>query len=129
MKKPESMGGKTLLCVEDEDLQLKLRTLLFESAGFNVLAAQSAAEGIDAVRNHQVDLVLMDYSLSDKNGAAVAEEMNKIRPGLPVVILSGSPSLPETGNFVDLWLRKADIEPETLVQEVTRLIERRSLGN
>jgi CheY-like chemotaxis protein len=115
---------KTVLCVEDEKLQLQLRKMLFESAGFVVLQAQSSNDAMEAFNSHHVDAVVMDYWLSDKNGTAVAEEMKRLRPRMPIVMLSGFASLPGEGLVVDAWLRKAEVQPEDIVNEIRRLILR-----
>lgn len=117
---------KTVLCVEDEQLQLQLRKILFESAGFHVLQAQSASAALEVFKSHHVDAVVMDYWLADKNGTSVAEEMKRLRPRIPIVMLSGFASLPGEGVVVDAWLRKAEAEPEDVVNEVRRLISLRS---
>lgn len=116
---------KSVLCVEDEELQLKLRKLLFEAAGYLVHPARSAALAMEAFRAHHVDAVIMDYWLSGQNGTLVAEEMKRLRPKIPIVMLSGFAPLPGEGAVVDSWLRKAEIEPQDLVNEVNRLIELR----
>ena len=117
-----------VLCVDDEDLQLRMRTALFESAGYEVLPAQSATAAMEIFRSSKVDAVVMDYWLSGKdgNGTAVAEEMKRLRPQIPVLILSGLGSLPGESAIVDLWLSKGNIDPGDLVAEVQRLIELRS---
>lgn len=118
---------ETVLCVEDEDLQLKMRRHLFEAAGFRVLEAQSVRVALDAFCSNHVDAVVMDYWLSDSggNGTAVAREMKRMRPNTPIIMLSGFGSLPGEGIFVDSWMRKGEIGPENLVHEVKRLIELR----
>ncbi|HUO16414.1 MAG TPA: response regulator [Verrucomicrobiae bacterium] len=132
LRKPEpgwkARAQKTILCVEDEDLELKLRTTLFESAGYRVLAAPSASAAMDAFRSSHIDAVVMDYWLSGHggNGTALAEEMKRLRPKTPIVMLSGFTSLPGEGVIVDSWMLKADADPENLVNEVERLIELRS---
>lgn len=114
---------RTVLCVDDEQLQLQLRIILFESAGFNVLQARSAATALELFRSQRVDAVVMDYWLSGTNGTAVAEEMKKLNPRIPIVMLSGYSSLPGEGAVVDAWLRKAQVEPEEIVNSVKKLIE------
>jgi CheY-like chemotaxis protein len=116
---------KTVLCVEDERVQLKLRKLLLESAGFHVLEAESARSAMELFRASHVDAVVMDYWLSGQNGTALAEEMKGMRPRIPIVMLSGFASLPGEEAIVDSWLRKAEVEPEDLIHELTRLIELR----
>ena len=115
-------ASKTVLCVDDEQLQLQLRKMVFESAGFMVLQARSAATAMEAFESQNVDAVVMDYWLSGKNGTAVAEEMKRLRPRIPIVMLSGFSALPGEGVLVDAWLRKADSAPEDVVHEVRRLI-------
>lgn len=116
---------RTVLCVDDEDLQLKSRKALFESAGYVALQAQSAKAAIELFRSRHVDVVVMDYWLSGKNGTTVAEEMKQIYPSVPIIMLSGLSSLPGEGTLVDSWLRKADIAPDVLLREVERLIDLR----
>jgi CheY-like chemotaxis protein len=112
----------TVLCVDDEELQLKVRRMLFESAGYQVLEAQDANTAIEKFQSSHVDAVVMDYSLFGKTGADIADQMKRLRPSIPIVILSGSSSLREESSSVDLWLRKMDVEPEDLVNKVTHLI-------
>jgi CheY-like chemotaxis protein len=117
---------KIVLCVEDEKAQLKMRKMLLESAGFQVLEAQSARSAMEAFRSSHVDAVVMDYWLSGQNGTALAEEMKMMRPRIPIVMLSGFASLPGEEAIVDSWLRKAEVEPEDLIHELTRLIALRA---
>jgi CheY-like chemotaxis protein len=120
----------TILCVDDEELQLKARKMLFESAGYRVLEAESAKRAMDIFDSSTVDAVVMDYWLSGEggNGTALAERMKRKRPRIPIVMLSGFTSLPGEGAVVDSWIRKASLEPESLVREVERLIELRNLN-
>ncbi len=113
---------KTILCVEDEEFQLDLRKSVLASAGFLVLGARSAQAAMEIFEAEHIDLVVMDYWLSARNGTAVAEEMKRLRPGTPIIMLSGFSSLPGEGAVVDAWLRKAETEPEDLVREVKRLV-------
>jgi len=125
---PPARAQRTVLCVEDEEFQLKMRTLLFESAGYRVLAARTAGDAMDAFNSSRVDAVVMDYWLcgKDGNGTALAERMKQIRPRTPIVMLSGFSSLPGEGAIVDSWMQKAEAAPESIVSEVGRLIEMRN---
>ncbi len=117
---------KTILCVDDEKLQLQLRKMVLESAGFVVLAAQSSEDAMEMFRTHHVDAVVMDYWLSGNNGTALAEQMKRLHPRIPILMLSGFSSLPGEGAVVDAWLRKAEVEPEEIIETVNRLIGLRS---
>jgi len=121
-----TLSKSTILCVDDEQSQLTARRLLFEAAGYNVIEARNAIVALEQFQKQHIDAVIMDYWLSGQNGTAIAEEMKRLRPRIPIIMLSGFTSLPGEGNIVDSWLRKADIEPEELINEVRRLIELRA---
>lgn len=114
--------------MEDDDLELTARTKLFEAAGFRVLQARSKDAALHAFESNQVDAVVLDYWLSGPggNGTAVAEQIKRLNPSTPVLMLSGYGPLPGEGALVDAWMSKSKIEPEHLVQEVRRLIEQRA---
>jgi DNA-binding NtrC family response regulator len=120
---------KTVLCVEDEDMELTMRRTLFEAAGYRVLQAKSAAAALKIFTDSVVDAVITDYWLSGEggNGTALAEKMKRLRPKVPIVVLSGYASLPGEGAVVDAWVRKGEIDPEDLIYEVERLMELRNL--
>lgn len=124
-----SASQRTILCVEDEELQLAARRMLFQSAGYKVLEARSARLAIELFSANQVDAVVMDYWLSDQdgNGTAVAAQMKRIRPRTPIVMLSGFTALPGEGALVDSWMRKSQMEPENLLKEVDRVISLRHI--
>ena len=116
---------KTILCVDDEEAQLKARQAILEDAGFHVLTARSARAAMDLFSADAIDAVILDYWLSGRNGSELAEEMKRLRPRTPVIMLSSFTALPGENILVDAWLRKGDIEPDQLVAEVQRLIELR----
>lgn len=119
----ESAAETTVLCVEDEDLQLSSRQQLFESAGFRVLAARTGSEALQLFRSNEVNLVVLDYWMAGMNGLAVATELKRIRPRTPIIVLSGLASLPgETIGLVDAWFQKAKVQPEELLDEAGRLV-------
>ncbi len=120
----------TVLCVEDEESQLKLRKVLFESAGFEVLGARTGAEALELFRTNVVDLVVLDYWMAGMNGLAVATELKRLRPTTPIMVLSGWTSLPgETIGLVDAWFQKAQVQPDELLTEATRLVNQSSALN
>ena len=124
MQSPTRM---TVLCVEDEDLQLKMRKSLFESEGFNVLTAQTGLQALELFRANAVDAVVLDYWMAGMNGMAVATELKRLRPTVPIVVLSGWTSLPgETIGLVDAWFQKAQTQPAELVSTVSRLTRQES---
>ena len=105
---------------------MKLRKILFEDAGFEVLTAQTGNQALELFRHREVDGVVLDYWMAGMNGLAVAREMKRVRPSTPIIVVSGFTSLPgETIGLVDAWFQKSRIEPEDLVKEVKNLMRAR----
>src|SRR5579871_124901 len=118
---------KTVLCADDEVNELTARRMVFESAGFQVHVARSGQQAIDVFQAHPVDAVVLDYFMPGMNGLSVAREMKRLRPEVPIVVLSGFASLPgETIGLVDAWMQKRDVE--ALLRELEQLIERKASG-
>ena len=114
----------TVLCVEDEEPQLQLRKLLLESAGFRVLGTQYAKQALELFKDNPVDVVILDYFMPGMNGLVLARELKRLKPTIPIIIFSAYPSLPdEVIGTAEVWLRKAEIDPEDLLAHVRRLLE------
>ncbi len=60
--------GKTVLIVEDNDLNMKLFNDLLEAHGYATLKSRSGLEGFELARNHRPDLILMDIQLPEVSG-------------------------------------------------------------
>jgi len=100
---------KTVLCVDDQEAGLEIRKLLLESLGYSVIIAATGAEALAAVRREPVDLVILDYRLADATGEEVARELKRDHPNLPILLLSGFPSVPESARaVVDAFIVKGD---------------------
>ena len=69
------MTGKTILIIEDNQLNLELATDLLEANGFVVAAAQTAEEGLRRARELLPDLVLMDFSLPGMDGLTATKNL------------------------------------------------------
>ncbi len=91
------MNGQNLeiLCIDDDLQSLQVRRILLETYGFDVVIAVGAREGLKAFRQRLVDAVVMDYHMPEMDGGQVAQLMKRLRPKVPVMILSALPWLPE----------------------------------
>jgi CheY-like chemotaxis protein len=103
---------QTILCVDDDELGLNVRRLLLESRGYRVISALSGPEALKRLGHTPVDLVLLDYYMPEMNGGAVAAEIKKLHPQLPILILSAYYWLPkEALALVDGFITKGDPPP------------------
>lgn len=65
--------AKTILIVEDNELNMKLFNDLLEAKGYNVLQTRNGMEALDIARSHQPDLILMDIQLPEVSGLEVTK--------------------------------------------------------
>lgn len=81
---------KRVLVVEDNAANMRLVGDILSRAGYGVLKAMTAQDGIDTARAELPDLVLMDIQLPGKDGLTATREM-KADPalaGIPVMALT-----------------------------------------
>ncbi|TLG78786.1 response regulator [Methylocystis sp. B8] len=81
---------KTILIVEDNELNMKLFNDLLESNGYATLCTKSGFEAISLARSHRPDLILMDIQLPEVSGLEVTrmlKEDENLRD-IPVVAIT-----------------------------------------
>ncbi|MDX2261223.1 MAG: PAS domain S-box protein [Gemmatimonadales bacterium] len=88
---PMPSRAGTILVVEDEELLRSLVRRILERAGFTVIAAIDGEEALALAADHTgpLDLLLTDVVLPGINGKLVAEGITALRPGTPVLFMSG----------------------------------------
>lgn len=65
--------AKTVLIVEDNELNMKLFHDLLEAHGYNTLQTRNGLDALDIAREHQPDLILMDIQLPQVSGLEVTK--------------------------------------------------------
>lgn len=85
---------KTILIVDDEDPQRKILKIALEKAGYATLQAAGGQEALDLLSEDEVvDVVLLDLVMGDVGGMEVLEQLQHIRPELPVIVLTAHSSI------------------------------------
>lgn len=62
---------KSVLIVEDNELNMKLFNDLLEANGYRTIQTRSGVEAIELARTHRPDLILMDIQLPEVSGVEV----------------------------------------------------------
>ena len=81
---------RRLLCVDDDSAIRQFYQNLLGSYGYDVTVAANGPQALKALRSHKVDAVLTDMEMPEMTGAELAVRLKKMRPGLPVLLVSGS---------------------------------------
>jgi two-component system cell cycle response regulator DivK len=87
---PDAAAVKTVLIVEDNELNMKLFNDLLEAHGYRVLQTREGLSALDIARQHKPDLILMDIQLPEVSGIEVTKwlkEDEELR-SIPVVAVT-----------------------------------------
>ncbi len=78
---------KILIVDDDSDIRFLLSKTL-KKAGYNVIEAADGFEGIESVREHKPDLVILDIMMPRMSGWEACDKIKEIDPYLPIAILT-----------------------------------------
>ena len=84
-----------LLLVDDDPSLLKLLGMRLSSEGFSVFTVPGGPEALRLLQREKIDLVISDLKMDEMDGLALFAEIQKISPGMPVIILTAHGSIPE----------------------------------
>jgi two-component system alkaline phosphatase synthesis response regulator PhoP len=102
------MTKATILCIEDDPEMIDYIKLILGRAGYSVFGADGGAEGLEAMRREQPDLILLDLMMPGMDGADVLLEKKNdptIRD-IPVIALT---ALDSPFDQI-MWLARTDMQ-------------------
>jgi PAS domain S-box-containing protein len=85
-------SSATILVVDDERLVRQASRGSLEGLGFKVLEAEHGAHALDVMKKHggELSAVVLDFVMPGMPSTDVARKLAESRPGLPVLMVSGS---------------------------------------
>jgi PAS domain S-box-containing protein len=122
--------GQLLLLVDDESTNRDVTHATLARYGYRVLAASSGTEAVSLFipRSDEIRLLITDLHMPNLDGASLTRILQRIKPGLKVLAISGLTSGPagseteKPEQFANDYLPKP-FKPETLLLKVHRLIQ------
>ncbi len=94
IQKITDFADKSLLIVDDDNPLRDRLARAMEKKGFEVIQAESVAEGIKHAKNTPSAFAVIDLRLNDGNGLEVIKEIRKNRKDSRVVMLTGYGNIP-----------------------------------
>ena len=81
---------KTVMIVEDNELNMKLFHDLLEARGYRTVETRSGVEALELARAHRPDLIIMDIQLPEISGLEVTKWLKEDDElaGIPVVAVT-----------------------------------------
>jgi CheY-like chemotaxis protein len=96
---------------------------LLQEKGFSLLTATHVSQGLQLLASKPVDAVILEYHLGLLDGTAVADEIKKLRPCLPIVMLAENLELPEGAlKSVDALVTNCD-GPRFLLEAIHTVLQ------
>ncbi len=88
---PVKGGNETILVAEDNPALRKLATIILESRGYTVIAAEDGEEAVTKFMENRehISLVVLDMIMPKKNGKEVSVEIRKVCPKIKILFASG----------------------------------------
>jgi CheY-like chemotaxis protein len=88
-------ANRTILCIDDDRGALDYHRALLERSGYLVLTASSARRGVEMARTCAIALALVDYHMPEMTGDEVANAIKRVKPTVPVIIVSSDDEIPK----------------------------------
>ncbi|MEJ2235953.1 MAG: response regulator [Syntrophobacterales bacterium] len=81
-----------ILVVDDVKEAVEAIRKILEKGGHEVLGYTDELAAIDHVKNHPVDLAILDIKLKKMDGVEVLGRLNEVQPGIRTIMLTGYPT-------------------------------------
>ncbi|MGB7268456.1 MAG: sigma-54 dependent transcriptional regulator [Albidovulum sp.] len=86
------MTSRNILLVEDTPSLQRVYKSALRSAGYEVILANTGAEGLARFRETDPAVVILDLILPDRSGLDIMQELLAFRPGIPVIAITANAS-------------------------------------
>ena len=118
--------GRVLVVDDEEPVRMVIRDIL-ELKGYLVREARNGAEALQVLKEHPVDVALIDLIMPEKEGLETIGQVRTQYPQIPVIAMSGA--------FYSKFLKVAEdlgaqailmkpFPPEQLLQVIERALKR-----
>ncbi|MBF0608285.1 MAG: sigma-54 dependent transcriptional regulator [Candidatus Magnetobacterium sp. LHC-1] len=124
------MNEYNILIIDDEQGIRETLSEIFEDEGFSVVALSSGEEGIEFVGKHTPDVIFLDLWLPGMDGIETLEEIKRISPYIPVIIISGHGKIEQAVKSTKMGAYDFIEKPlslERVLLSAKRAIERKEL--
>jgi CheY-like chemotaxis protein len=114
-----------VLVIDDEELVRDVVARMIEDLGYAAITATDGPSGLAIVEQHEIDAVLVDFTMPRMSGAEVVTALRARRPDLPIVLCSGFDREGRDGRGVraDAYLPKP-FRIDSLDQTLAKLLPR-----
>jgi len=114
-----------VLSIDDNQLLNTMRQRVLAVSGFDCDLAFTAEQAVAMVMTCHYDAILLDYYLPGTTGLQVAKTIKTLRPGLPIVVVTGE-EMYERGDAIHSYVVKGE-GPEVLIARLKSVVNSKSI--
>lgn len=127
-ERQETNGNEHLLVVDDEPSVLKLLQVNLQTLGYRVSGLSKARETLETLRQNpsDFDALITDQAMPGITGRDLAQEVQAIRPDLPVILCTGKEEVWQDQGHLEGFIRAVLLKPfdkKELAQTVRRVLD------
>ncbi|PIE67983.1 MAG: transcriptional regulator [Deltaproteobacteria bacterium] len=117
---------ETLLFVDDEESILEVASEFFKAKGYHILTATNGRIATEIIAREKIDCCFTDINMPEMDGLELAEHIHSVDNTIPVIIMTGYPSLDNTirtlkNGVVDFLIKPVNLNQlELCVKRVLR---------
>lgn len=122
------MSQAKILVIDDDEGMTELLSLLLAPASSEIIIANSGSDGIDLVKKHDPDVIILDLMMPEMNGWSVCQEIRAFSR-VPILILSAMDSPGAVAQALDVGADDYLVKPVssgTLIAHLNNLLRRRA---
>ncbi len=119
---------KVILCVDDNEQVLSVRTFLLETRGYRVITAPTAQQALNVLEEHApgtLDLLITDLILPGMDGNELVRRAKQMHTTLPTLIVSGTVTNFDRALAADAFLPKGAASASELLERIRILVARK----
>ncbi|MFZ1985605.1 MAG: ATP-binding protein [Desulfatitalea sp.] len=118
-------GHERILCVDDQPELVNMTKAMLETLGYKVTTRSSSLEALELFGKEaqKFDLVITDLNMPHLVGDRLAQEMLKIRPGVPIILCTGFSDQIKERDLAAAGIRAVALKP-LLMADLAKLIRK-----
>ena len=117
---------KTILLIDDNEVQLAARKGVLESVGFRILTSTDALHALETLRSPgegtTIDGVITDHIMPNVSGAVFVRKLRETDPNVPVMVVSGLPDAETEYEGLNITFRQKPIFAPELIGAVREMV-------
>lgn len=110
-----------ILLIEDEDSIASFVVKGLSAEGHRVERASTAGDGALLATSYDFDLVLLDLMLPDANGKDALERIRRVKPDIPVIVVSALGEIDDKVDLLDLGANDYLVKPFAFAELAARV--------